>query len=179
MSWICFEIYNIFCSVSFYRRMNRVGRVLGLVNPPPLPLFCKSTKTDLKYRDWQFGLRNTFKLPMPHVPFASNLPRTFYTEKQPRVTRCHEYTKNDLSNSFWPSISGHRWEKKMAQKSEKDAVSLSARFAELNKFAQNQEFSKALKVANRSKFYGKIFHLITMGRINLNFLVETICLFNY
>ena len=66
----------------------------------------------------------------------------------------------------------------MAQKLEKDAVSLSARFAELNKFAQNQEFSKALKVANRSKFYGKIFHLITMGRINLNCLVETIWLFN-
>ena len=66
----------------------------------------------------------------------------------------------------------------MAQKSEKDAVSLSARFAELNKFAQNQEFSKALKVANRSKFFGIIFHLIPMGRINLNFLVETICLLN-
>ncbi|XP_048746270.2 signal recognition particle subunit SRP72-like [Ostrea edulis] len=37
----------------------------------------------------------------------------------------------------------------MAQKSEKDAPSLSARFAELNKFAQNQEYTKALKVANR------------------------------
>lgn len=37
----------------------------------------------------------------------------------------------------------------MAQNSEKDAPALSSRFAELNKFAQNQEFAKALKVANR------------------------------
>ncbi|XP_061171362.1 signal recognition particle subunit SRP72-like [Saccostrea echinata] len=37
----------------------------------------------------------------------------------------------------------------MAQKSEKDASTLSDRFAELNKFAKNQDYAKALKVANR------------------------------
>lgn len=44
----------------------------------------------------------------------------------------------------------------MAQNSEKDAPALSSRFAELNKFAQNQEFAKALKVANRSRFCWRI-----------------------
>ena len=116
---------------------------------------------------------------MPQVPFASSSPRTFYTEKQPRVTQ----DVTNIPRTTYPTRFGHQFPvtggEKMAQKSEKDAVSLSARFAELNKFAQNQEFSKALKVANRSKFYGKIFHLITMGRINLkNCLVETICLLN-